>query len=181
MRQTHAIIFALLDRRKRRLFLLVVAPMMTMAVLDLVGVAGIMPFLAVPASLDAATLGTPLGTLQEQLAFEEVDAFLRILGAVVFALVLASIAVRAATFHAVTRFPRPLGVRLGIALLRRYLARPYERFLDQHSADLGKSALREVNQVVVGSIVKILGLEGPASRGPGRRRVGWRGIRPPSC
>jgi ABC-type multidrug transport system fused ATPase/permease subunit len=63
-----------------------------------------------------------------------------------------SIAVRAFTFYLVTRFARGVATTLGIRLLRQYLARPFEWFLQQHSADLGKSVLTEVQQVVTGSI-----------------------------
>ena len=63
-----------------------------------------------------------------------------------------SIAARAFTFYLVTRFSRGVATQLGIRLLRQYLARPFEWFLKQRSADLGKSILNEVNQVVNGSI-----------------------------
>jgi ABC-type multidrug transport system fused ATPase/permease subunit len=152
MHRTYRTILGLLDRRQRWSFALLVTLMLAMAVLNLAGVASVMPFLAVLADPVAATEGTPLGALQARLGFDGTDAFVRFLGAVVFLLVIVSIAVRALTFYAVTRFSRALGMHLAVALLERYLARPYEWFLDQHSADLGKSVLQEVNQVVVGSI-----------------------------
>ena len=158
MRKTYGTIVGLLPVRQKRRFLLLIALMLAMALSDLAGVASIMPFLAVLANPGVVEDSAWLGSVYALLGFESTRGFLQFLGVAVFGMVMLSIAVRAATFYAVTRFSRALGMSLAIALLRRYLARPYEWFLNQHSADLGKSILQEVNQVVTGSIAPAIRL-----------------------
>lgn len=152
MRRTYANILDLLDSRQRRHFALLIVMMMVMGVMDLAGVASILPFLAVLGSPEIIENRAVLGWLYEALGFQSSYAFLQFLGLAVFVMVMSSIAVKAFTFYLVTRFSRGVATSLGIRLLRQYLARPFEWFLGQHSADLGKSVLSEVNQVVTGSI-----------------------------
>ena len=152
MRRTYARIFSLLDRTQRRHFALLVCAMLVMGVLDLAGVASIIPFLGVLANPEIIENRERLSWLYGTLGFQSTYGFLQFLGFAVFVVVMASIAVRAFTFYLVTRFARGVSTTLGIRLLRHYLARPFEWFLQQHSADLGKSVLSEVGQVVNGSI-----------------------------
>ena len=152
MRRTYARIFDLLDERQRRHFMALVVCMLVMGLLDLAGVASILPFLAVLANPGIVQDRAELAWLYETLGYGTPYEFLQFLGIAVFCMVMVSIAVRATTFYLVTRFARGVATMLGIRLLRQYLARPFEWFLSQHSADLGKSVLTEVNQVVNGSI-----------------------------
>ena len=144
MRRTYARIFSLLDRTQRRHFALLGCAMLVMGVLDLAGVASVLPFLGVLANPQIIENRDGLSWLYETLGFETTYGFLQFLGLCVFVLVMTSIAVRAFTFYLVTRFARGVATTLGIRLLRQYLARPFEWFLQQHSADLGKSVLTEV-------------------------------------
>ena len=157
MRSTYRTILGLLTQRQKRSFALLIVLMLAMALSDLAGVASILPFLAVLSNPDVIQERTVLASLYDYIGFSSSYDFLRFLGVMVFAVVMLSIAIRAATFYMVTRFTRGVGLSLAVALLRRYLAHPYEWFLNQHSADLGKSILQEVNQVVSGAI-------GPATR-----------------
>ena len=152
MPRTYTRILALLNRRQRRHFALLVVAMLFMGLMDLAGVASVLPFLAVLGDPGNIENRDGLAWLFETLGFETRYAFLQFLGIAVFVVVMTSIAVRAFTFYLVTRFSRGVATALGIRLLRQYLARPFEWFLAQHSADLGKSILTEVNQVVNGSI-----------------------------
>ena len=158
MRSTYALILSLLTPRQRTRFGLLVVLMLSMGAVELVGVASILPFLAVVADPGVIERRSGLNLVYDALGFETSEAFLRFLGIAVFALVVGSIALRAFTFYLTTRFARGVGLSLGTALLRRYLAHPYEWYLAQSSADLGKSLLNEVNQVVTGSITPAMRL-----------------------
>ena len=48
--------------------------------------------------------------------------------------------------------------RLSRDLFKNFINRPYEWFLTQHSADLGKSVLSEVNQVIGGALMPFMSL-----------------------
>ncbi|WP_299819407.1 ABC transporter ATP-binding protein [uncultured Jannaschia sp.] len=152
MKRTYVRILALLDANQRRSFGLLIVMMLVMGLMDLAGVASILPFLAVLGNPGIIEDHAALGWIYESLGFSSSYAFLQFLGLTVFLMVMASIAVKAFTFYLVTRFSRSVSTALGIRLLRQYLARPFEWFLGQHSANLGNSVLSEVAQVVLGSI-----------------------------
>ncbi len=151
MRRTYAQLLSLLDRRQKRHFVLLIVMILIMGIMDMAGVASILPFLAVLGNPGLIENRAVLSAIYGALGFETSYGFLQFLGVAVFLLVMASIAIKAFTFYLVTRFARGVATSLGIRLLRQYLARPFEWFLTQHSADLGKSILSEVNQVVTGS------------------------------
>lgn len=149
---SYALMFRLFDRRQRWRFRFLVALMMLAGLADLVGVAMILPFLAVVANPETIEARDSLRLIYETLGFETAFDFVKFLGLAVFAAVMAGIAIRALTTYLQTRFWRGVAMTLGIDLLRRYLSHPYEWFLQHHSADLGKSILEEVHDVVVGSV-----------------------------
>ncbi|MEM7709288.1 MAG: ABC transporter ATP-binding protein [Pseudomonadota bacterium] len=153
---TYWTIFKLLDAEKRRRFFLIVLLMMVVGVLDLAGVAMIVPFLAVLANPDVIAQQPILTRAFETLDFATTDGFLRFLGVVTFVLVMTGIALRALSFYLANLFARQVDIAFGMARLRRYLAQPYEWFLQQHSADLSKSVLQEINEIVNGSVLPAL-------------------------
>lgn len=142
----------LLTAKHKRKFAVLVALMIVTGVTEMTGVAAVMPFLAVLANQDAVAESELLSSIYNLLGFETTYGFLLFLGLCVFAVTVISIGLRVAQSFAVNRFARTAAVDLSVSLLRRYMARPYEWFLSQHSADLGKAVLEEVRQVVTGAI-----------------------------
>lgn len=138
----------LLTPAQRKTIFGLVAMMIVMAILDLAGVALIVPFLGIVANPDILETRDGLSALNERLGFETTLGFLQFLGFSLFLLVIAGIAARAATFYAITRFVRSTVQSLAITLLERYLAQPYEYFLPRNSAEIGKSILAEAAYVV---------------------------------
>ncbi len=149
---TYRLILEVLTRAQRRRFALLIGLMLVMGVTDLAGVALILPFLAVLSNPAAITNRPALAWLNDWLGFGTTFAFLQFLGVLVFVLVMVGIAVKAVTFYQVNHFARETALTLGLSRLRRYLSRPYDWFLMRHSADLGKSVLQEINEIVIGSI-----------------------------
>lgn len=151
-------IIALLDDGERRAFFALAALTLLTGLVDMIGVASILPFLAVvanPASIESNTL---LQFLYDRIGVEDRIAFLQVLGGLVFLTVMFSIAVKAGTFYLLTRFTRHRIQTLGVRLFGRYIVQPYEWFLNHHSAKLGKSILTEVAEVVNGSIAAAMRL-----------------------
>ncbi len=129
-------------------FFVLILAMIVMAFLDLAGVAAILPFLAVLSNPGTIERSGALSALYGAFDFDNELEFLRFLGFLVFAIVIVSIIVRAVTFYFITRFNRDTVQYLALSLLERYLARPYEWYLDRNSAAVGKSILAEANHVV---------------------------------
>ena len=138
----------LLDARERRNAILLFGMMLIMGLFEAVGVASIMPFVAVLSNPEIVHKNEQLAMVYEFLGFESTDAFLLFLGAASFFLLVGSLAFKALTHWAIARYVHMRNSSLSRRLLRKYLDRPYAWFLNRHSSDLGKSVLAEVNNVV---------------------------------
>ena len=125
--------------------------LLVMAFLDMLGVASIMPFMAVLMNPEIIETNSFLNTLFNFLAIfgvENNQQFLFALGIVVFVLLFVSLFFKALTTYAQMRFTYMREYALCRRLVQRYLHQPYEWFLNRNSADLGKTILSEVDQVI---------------------------------
>lgn len=138
----------LLSPHEKRRGLLVLAMMVVMAVLEVAGVASVMPFLSVLGDPGVVHSNPVLAYLFQTLDFSSVNAFLIALGAGAFALILFSALYRAVTLYAINRYVEMRRHSIGKRLLETYLRQPYAFFLDRHSSDLAKGILSEVDQLV---------------------------------
>ena len=150
MRRSFADLWALLSGRERRRFALLVAMTCVAALLDALGIASLLPFLALVANPGMVETNPALAWLSGALGDPAPNDLLAVVGLMVLVAVATGLAARAAAFYALTRFVRMRELTLGRQLLARYLSRPYAWFLGRHSADLGKTLLSEVQQVVAG-------------------------------
>ena len=157
---TYRTIFGLLDPAQRRRFLLLMALMLAVGILDLSGVAMILPFLAVLANPGTIDDNPVLGRAYDWLGMDSTYAFLQILGLATFVLVMTGIATRALSFYLSNHFARQTSISFGMARLMAYFSQPYEWFLRQHSADLSKSVLQEMNDIVNGTVTPALRVVG---------------------
>jgi ABC-type multidrug transport system fused ATPase/permease subunit len=129
-----------------------------MALLDMIGVASIMPFMAVLANPDLISTNTFLNAAYIKLGFSDPQQFLFALGILVFVLLIVSLAFKALTTYAQLRFSLMREFSIGKRLVEGYLHQPFSWFLSQHSADLGKTILSEVSQVVSKGIAPMMTL-----------------------
>ncbi|MBT5271593.1 MAG: ABC transporter ATP-binding protein [Candidatus Marinimicrobia bacterium] len=129
-----------------------------MALLEVVGVASVMPFISVLANPEVVESNLWLNAVYTTLGFRELRAFIFFLGIVVFAFLVLSIGFKALTTYALLRYTMMCNYSLSKRLVAGYLYQPYDWFLNRHSADLGKTILSEVQRVVIGSIVPMMQL-----------------------
>lgn len=144
--------------RERRDACLLVALILVMAVLDVIGVASVMPFMAVLANPDAVEANKYLSAAYARFGFTDKEQFLFFLGSMVFVALVSSILFKALTTWALLRYTHMREYSLGIRLVAGYLRQPYEWFLSRHSADLSKSVLSEVQEVVTGALIPLMQL-----------------------
>ena len=145
-------IWRLLTRAQRRRLLALSALMIASGLFELMGVALILPFLAIvadPSAIDASPL---LSGVRDALGFETAFAMLALAGAATFAVVLLGAGVRASSSWLVNRFVRGMIVTLSHRRFEGYLARPYEWIMQRHTAELSKSVLQEIGEVVNGTV-----------------------------
>ena len=139
---------ALLDQHEKRRGSLIMLMILIMAIFEVVGVASIMPFLAVLGNPEIIRTNSNLALLYDYFGMQSTDEFLFWLGVAAFILVILSAVFRIITHYHMNRFIEMRRHSLGQRLLERYLAQPYAFFLDRHTADMSKSILSEVDQVV---------------------------------
>jgi len=134
---------------------------LVMASLDMLGVATIMPFMAVLANPELvqtnAVLNTAFAT-SRYIGIHTPEQFLFALGVLVFVLLVVSLAFKALTTYAQLRFTLMREYSIGKRLVEGYLHQPYSWFLSRHSADLGKTILSEVSTVIGGGLMPIINL-----------------------
>ena len=144
---------ALISSVERKRATLLMGMTVVMALLDMLGVASILPFMAVLANPGLVQTNDILNAAfvrSHYVGVESVDEFFLALGALVFVVLVMSLAFKAFTTYVQTRFLRMLEYSIGRRLMEGYMHQPYAWFLNRHSADLGKNILSEVS-IVVGS------------------------------
>ncbi|QKT03808.1 ABC transporter ATP-binding protein [Ectothiorhodospiraceae bacterium 2226] len=158
MLDTYRKLHDLLDRRERRQALLLFMMMLVMGLLEALGVASIMPFIAVLANPELINTNPVLNAVYVALGFSNTHTFLMFLGFIVFAVVVGSLSFQALTHWVMARFANMRNFSISSRLLSGYLARPYSWFLRRHSSDLGKTVLDEVQQVISHALMPALQL-----------------------
>ena len=145
----------LFDARERRNAVILFAMILVTGVLEAVGVASVMPFLSVLSNPEVIQENAYLSFVYTNLGFSETNTFLFFLGIAVFFIVVFGLSFRALTKYFLARFTHMRNYSLSSRLLRSYLSRPYSWFLNRHSADLGKTILSEVQQVIGQALIPI--------------------------
>ena len=150
---------ALLTSPERKRAGLIMCMVFMMAFLDMLGVASILPFIAVLANPELVQTNGVLNTVfnaGRHIGIQATEQFLFVLGVLVFLLLVTSLAFKALTTYAQTRFARMREYSISKRLVEGYLHQPYSWFLNHHSADLGKTILSEVQAVISNGIIPLM-------------------------
>ena len=150
MKNFKKLLFLLSNKDKKRAIILLMM-IFVMAVLDMIGVASIMPFMTVltnPAILETNTFLNKAFIFSNIFGVETQQQFLFFLGVVVMLLLISSLSFKALTIFTQLRFTSMVQYRISKLFVEKYLHQPYTWFLNRHSADLGKTVLSEVGTVV---------------------------------
>ena len=154
------IIFLLTSKERKKAALLLIM-ILIMAILDAVGVASIMPFIAVLTNPEIVENNFFLKILYDKsklFGVESVDEFIIFLGVLVFFILIFTLIFKSLTIFAQLRFAQMREHTIGKRLLIRYLSQPYSWSLGRNSADLSKTILSEVNLIILNAITPMLNL-----------------------
>lgn len=143
---------ALLSSQERRQALRLLALMAGLALFEVIGVTAVVPFLAVVGDPEIVHTNPHLNWFHQAVGEPELIPFLRILGVGALILLVASSGFRAGSYYILARFANGRRHSIGRKLLAVHLSRPYEFFLQRNSADLSKTILSEVDQLVANVI-----------------------------
>lgn len=147
---------ALLSPKELRQTYLLLGMFVVMAMLDVAGIASIIPFMAVLASPEIVQSNRFLNAAYTALGFEEPNRFLFFLGVLVFVTLVVSITFKGVTNWAILHFNAMRNYSVSRRLVAGYFGKSYEWFLNRHSAELGKAALSEVQFVVEKGMVPVM-------------------------
>jgi ABC-type multidrug transport system fused ATPase/permease subunit len=143
-------LYDILDTRERWLTLIVFIFMILVALLQTVGVASIMPFMAVLANPGVVKTNHYLAAIYTWLDFSSTDQFLFFLGVAFLIIIVGSQVFNGLAFWMQVRFTNTRNHSWSCRLISNYLHQPYDWFLSQHSGTLGASVLHEINKLVHG-------------------------------
>ena len=151
----------LLSRQERFRAILLLVMTLIMALIEMLGVASILPFIAVLTNPEVVETNIILSTVFQTVknfGIETKQQFLFAIGIFVFILLITSIGFKVLTIYIQIRFVKMCEYNIAIRLIRRYLYQPYSWFLNRNSAVLGKSILSEVSSVVGKGLTPMMNL-----------------------
>ena len=151
----------LLTPHERKSAGLLLFMILIMALLDMIGVASILPFVAVltnPSLIETNFILKAIFQKASLFGVEDTQQFLFMLGFFVFFLLIITLIFKAITFYVQVQFVHMRQYSIGKRLVEGYLHQPYTWFLNHHSADLGTSILTEVHTVIGGGLSALLEL-----------------------
>ncbi len=160
MQNIKKISFLLSKRERFRAFILLIMTLI-MAFIDMLGVASILPFIAVltkPQIIETNIILSNVYQITKNFGVENEEQFLIGLGIFVFLLLITSISFKALTIYFQVRFSKMCEYSISINLIKSYLYQPYSWFLNRNSAVLGKSILSEVSNVISKGLVPMMNL-----------------------
>ena len=144
----------LLSPRERKQVIFLLGMIIIMTFLDVIGVASILPFVSV---LSDNSLIEKNHILQN-IGIKTTQEFLFALGLIVFLILIFSLFFKALTTYIQIRFIKMREYSIGKRLVEGYLHQPYSWFLSNHSSDLGKNILSEVQFVIGGGLIPFIQL-----------------------
>ena len=153
--------FYLLSPKERKQAYLLLGMILVMALLDMLGVASIMPFISVLSNPELIQTNNILNNAFKfagKFGITTNQQFLFTSGVFVFLLLIFSITFKALTNYVQIRFICMREYSLGKRLMEGYLHHPYSWFLNRHSASLSKTVISDVGTVIAKGLNPIMSL-----------------------
>jgi ATP-binding cassette, subfamily B, bacterial PglK len=145
-------VLALLTERERRRLVRLLLLTVLLALVQMVGVAAILPFMSLVGDPETIHQNGWMSQVYGSLAFASPREFLFFAGVAVLGLIAFGNALGAFTNWRLLRFSWDLQHALSVRLLDQYLHEPYSFFLNRNTAGLAKNILAEVREVINGVI-----------------------------
>ena len=154
------ILFLLTPQEQKKAGLLLIM-ILIMALLDTIGVASILPFIAVLTNPEIVKNNFLLGSMYDKskiFGVENINEFIIILGVLVFFVLIISLTFKSFVTYAQLRFATMREHSIGKQLLESYLSQPYSWSLNRNSADFAKTILSEVNLMILQAVTPMINL-----------------------
>lgn len=154
-------ILILLSFKEKIHFLLLFCLILIMSIIDMLGVASILPFVTLlsnPEMIQTNLIISKIYQFSSKFGILEINDFLIFFGILVLALLVFSLIVRSITTYLQIKFALMREFTIGKTLVEKYLNQPYEWFLNQNTSDLGKNILSEVKTIIDGALMPLVSL-----------------------
>ena len=157
IRHWHMLLAVFTARERLQIYVLL-ASTTVLALIQVAGIASIMPFIAVVVDDSIIDSNPWLNAVYARLGFTDHRQFTFFLGGLAFVMLIVSNVFTAFdawfTFH----FSYLRSHVLCTRLLRKYLSQPYRLFLQRSPAELQKIVVSEVDRVIIGTLMACIGL-----------------------
>lgn len=151
----------LLTPQERKSTMLLLGMILIVAIFDIIGIASILPFIAVLSNPDVIESNTILNNLfkfSKIFGIETKQQFLLALGISFFFFLIFAIIFRALATYIELRFTYMREHSISRRLVQIYLSQPYVWFLSRNSSEIGKTILSEVTKTISGGMLPALKL-----------------------
>jgi len=149
-------IISLFTPQDRRSLWVLVSVLIVTAVTETLGVASILPFMAIITRPEIITGGGMLTALYDGLGFHSPASFLVAIGIATLLALLITNTLSAVANWMMFRFTYLQAHKLSTRLMSSYLGQPYAYFLERNSSALSKNVIAEVKRVNVGVMLPAL-------------------------
>jgi len=143
---------------ERKKLIMIMLGIIMMGFVEMVGIATILPFLAVVTRPEVVQTNIYLSSLYHLFGFASDKMFILFLGGVVFTVLVGGNTFAALMTWLILRFCFRQGKKISCTLFTKYLSQPYIFYLNRHSSDLAKNILSEVERLVTGIFINSIQL-----------------------
>ena len=154
-------ILSILSVAEKKQALLLLIMILIMAFFQMLGVASILPFIAVltnPEIIETNSILKHIFQLAGNFGIVTKNDFIYALGLIMFVTILVSLSFKAFTNYRLTIFITMREYSISKRLIEGYINQPYSWFLNRHSADLSKTIYTEVGTVIGKAIQPFINL-----------------------
>ena len=149
-------IFSLLAIKERKIALILLFMILTLAIFETLGLISILPFIAVlsnPEIIETNIYLSKIYKVFKTVGINTERQFLVTLGFFVFIMLVLSLSLKALTMYVQVFFSSICRISMERRMVEGYLNQPYSWFLNHHSSELSRNIIDEVN-IVVGNGIK---------------------------
>ncbi len=146
----------LLSSAEKKKLIILMFMILIMALIDMLGVASIMPFMAVLVNPELIETNKILAEMYVYSRSADKESFFFLLGLIVFFILVFSLFFKGVTAYFQIRFAMMCEYTIGKKFIEGYIYQPYVWFLNRNSAELGKNILSEVQTVILNVVMPFI-------------------------
>lgn len=151
-------LFFLLNKEERRQSFILLLMILIMSILDVLGIASILPFITVLGNPELIESNPILLWTYNFLEFKSKSDFFYFFGGVVFVTLITSLLWKTVTQFKLLSFCFMREHSIGVRMFEGYLNQPYSWFLNRNSSELTKNLLSEIRELLSKMLLPVLNL-----------------------